>query len=235
MFFYQLAKVFCVSSGRSCCKHTWSVRGAICRHTGNDCVCVPKFRVYESIIWGMCFWENSHGRREHVESCSSTTKTTYSHWHDNCSHQTWQNSDLAWGGPPIKSDELFITRSCEVTWQTITIISPLTCDHKSWQDGDLLWGMGGFTLKVITLESYGLATSRDKLKPWYIYHQNAYGNQTWQDGGLPWGAPTQSHMTLLLSGFTRSNGKLKTYLYNHIAYIPPNLAGWRHIMRFSHT
>ena len=29
-------------------------------------------------------------------------------------------------------------------------------------------------------------------KPWYLYYQSIYGNQTWQDGNLTWRDPTHN-------------------------------------------
>ena len=40
------------------------------------------------------------------------------------------------------------------------------------------------------LWSYGLSTSRDKLKPLHSQYHSAYVHETCQDGDLPWAAPT---------------------------------------------
>ena len=62
---------------------------------------------------------------------------------------------------------------------------------------------------------YGLARSRDKLKPLYLYYHSASHHQTWWDGYLPCGFP--AHKVIWLFG--RSCDKLKPInLLYHRAY-----------------
>ena len=49
----------------------------------------------------------------------------YLHHHNAHSYQTWQGGDLLWGALTIKSCDPLITWPCEITWQTIPMISPL--------------------------------------------------------------------------------------------------------------
>ena len=63
---------------------------------------------------------------EHVESCSSSSKTLYLYNHNVYGHQTWQGGNLPYleGLPLIKSLDPLITGPCKIIWQTINI-SPL--------------------------------------------------------------------------------------------------------------
>ena len=64
-------------------------------------------------------------------------------YHNAYGHQTWQEGKLADGLLPIKPHDPSITWSCEITWQTKTIISPLPqflfYGHQTWQNGNLPW------------------------------------------------------------------------------------------------
>ena len=91
---------------------------------------------------------------------------------------------------PLKSHDAMITWSCEITWQTKTIISPLPqClrppNMAAWQ---LTW-MGSYPYSHINLWFCGLAKSFDKLKLLNLHNHSAYGHQTCQIGGLRWWSP----------------------------------------------
>ena len=67
------------------------------------------------------------------------------------------------------------------------------------------------------LWSYGLSTSRDKLKPLYSQYYSAYVCETCQDGDLPGAAPTD--VVTWWRDLARLRDKLKPfYLQYHSAY-----------------
>ena len=100
---------------------------------------------------------------------------------------------------PIKSYDHLVTWSCETTWQTKSIISPLP--HCLLPPNVVGWWL-----------SY-------KLKPLLIQYHSAYSHQTWQGGDLPWGVVTHkvtwSFIHVILQDHVT---KLKTYLRYHNAY-----------------
>ena len=84
---------------------------------------------------------------------------------------------------PIKSHDPLITWSCQITWLTKTITYP---------PPQCLWlpNMAAITLmdfyswRHMTLQSSGLARSRDKLKPLCLQNHSACCHQTWLDVNL---------------------------------------------------
>ena len=80
--------------------------------------------------------------------------------------------------------------SSDIAWQSKTIISPL--QQCLWQPNFVGWWLilRGSYLCYSTLWSHGLARSRDKMKPFYLYYHNVYGHQTRQGCDLPWRTPT---------------------------------------------
>ena len=62
----------------------------------------------------------------------------------------------------------------------------------------------GFDLqKRMTLQSRGLARSRDKLKPLYLHYHNAYDHKTWHGGDLPRVASTHKATLLHKAGLKK--------------------------------
>ena len=55
-----------------------------------------------------------------------TDKTIILHYHIGYGHETWQDDDLLVRPSPIKLFDLFVMRSCKITWHPTIIISPLT-------------------------------------------------------------------------------------------------------------
>ena len=90
------------------------------------------------------------------------------------------------GTLPMKSHVPLITWSFEITWQTETIISPLS---------QSLWPRNLLGLKgLLTIKSYNalitcLAKSKNE-KSLNLHYQSVYSHQTWQDGNFLWRAPT---------------------------------------------
>ena len=96
-----------------------------------------------------------------------------------------------------------VTWSCEITWQTKIITSPLP--QYLWPPNLAEWWLtfrSSYPWCYYTLWSHGLVSSRDKLKQLYLDYHSAYGHQTWQDDVKPWAASTYnvtlpfSHMAL---------------------------------------
>ena len=64
------------------------------------------------------------------------------------------------------------------------------------------------------LWSRGLASSRGKQKPLFLYYQSAYGRQTWQDDDLRWWAPNYKAILDPLSrGLAKQREKLKSLYF----------------------
>ena len=104
-----------------------------------------------------------------------------------------------------------ITWFCEITWQTKTIISPISQCH--WTPALKEWWV---ILSVFypqcytTLSSSGLAKLGDKLKPLYLYHYNVYYYQAWQ------GVSTiKSHEFLITWSFENTWQIKTTNFYYH--------------------
>ena len=92
-----------------------------------------------------------------------------------------------------------ITWSCQITWQTKTIISPLLrCLSPPNLTG--VW----VTINLQALWSRGLERSCEKLHLLYLYYHKATN--------------PQSHTTLWTHGHVRSCDRLKTYLHYHNSY-----------------
>ena len=97
-----------------------------------------------------------------------------------------------------KSRGSWVTWSCEITWQTKSIVCSL--QQCLWAPILARWWLtlrGSYLWTHMDLQSHGLARSRDKLKPLYLYYQNGYSQETWQDGDISWGALT--HKVIWLS------------------------------------
>ena len=92
---------------------------------------------------------------------------------------------------PIESHDPLILWSCEIIWQTKTIISLIP--QCLWPPNLAGWWLtlsGFHPLSCLTHWWRDLGRSRDKLKPLYLYYCSpCYDHQTWQGGDLPWGAP----------------------------------------------
>ena len=76
------------------------------------------------------------------------------------------------GLPSIISHDLLITWSCEIIWQTKSIISPVP--QYLWPQNLVGWWLtlrGSYRYSHLTFWLCGLAWSRDKLKP-YLYYYN---------------------------------------------------------------
>ena len=87
---------------------------------------------------------------------------------------------------PINLLNSLVTWSCEITWQTKTIISPIQqCLWPpilaGWWDieGLLPWSHMTLWLRVPT-------RSLDKLKPLYLHYCSVYGYQVWRNGDFPY-------------------------------------------------
>ena len=53
-------------------------------------------------------------------------KPLYFHWRSAYGHQTWKDGNLSWWAPTHKVTKTINTWSCKVSWQSKTIISPLS-------------------------------------------------------------------------------------------------------------
>ena len=80
--------------------------------------------------------------------------------------------------------------SSKITRQTKTIISPLTQCLNPKNLVGWWFKLGGFCPQSdMTLWSYCLPRSQDKLKPLYHHYESVYHLETWQVNYLPWEAP----------------------------------------------
>ena len=99
-----------------------------------------------------------------------------------------------------ESNEPLMIWSCEIRWQTKTIISPLI---------QYLWppNLAGLWLTLIAIHSKcymtfwsrGLSRSCEKLKSWYIHYQDAYRREFRQEYDLPRGNPTHKWYDLSIT------------------------------------
>ena len=102
---------------------------------------------------------------------------------------------------PIKSLDPLIKWSCEITWQTISIItSILQCQ---WLPNFAGWWLnlrGSYRFSHLTLYLFGLTWCPDKVKTlaYLSRHRlcycNTWGYQTWQGGSIPWRPPTHKNI-----------------------------------------
>ena len=110
-------------------------------------------------------WKNSQYLQENTSSnllswnitaVSLQLKSLYLHYHSAYGHQTWQDSNLPWWLLPKKSHDSLIAWLCEITWQTKTIISPLSeCPWPSILARGYLTLMGSCQKSHMTLWSRG--------------------------------------------------------------------------------
>ena len=117
VFLDGLTKVIWVISFYFCFRSVWSIWDLL---------------TWFSICFQVtCFRDNRYGgyKRQHIESCSSTTKkhfisNTAMHMSTKLTKEVTYHERLL----PIKSHDLLVMWSCDITWQTKTIISPLPLD-----------------------------------------------------------------------------------------------------------
>ena len=90
----------------------------------------------------------------------------------------------------MKSLDPFIMWTCEIAWQTKSVISLIP---KCLQPQNVVgyWPTlrGSYVCSHLTLQLGGVVRSKDKLKT-YLYYYNSYGQETWQSGDMPWRAST---------------------------------------------
>ena len=102
----------------------------------------------------------------------------------------WQQKLREWclmRVPTHKITRSLVTQSCEITRQTKTIISLLT--QCLWTPNLVGWWLtftSSHSSSHIILQWHDLVRSRDKLKPWYLIYNKAFGHQTCEGSDLPW-------------------------------------------------
>ena len=114
-------------------------------------------------------------------------KPLYFHWRSAYGHQTWKDGNLSWWAPTHKVTKTINTWSCKVSWQSKTIISPLS---------QLLWlpKLGRLVIYFEELQSiywHDLLFTWSCEITWQTKNIISLLPQTWQGLEKPWGALIQ--------------------------------------------
>ena len=129
---------------------------------------------------------------------------------------------------PIKSYDPLIPWSCEITWHTKTITSPLP--QCLWPPNLTSWWLtlrGSYPQRYSTIWSRGLTRSLDKLKQLYLYYHDAYCHQTWSCVTYHEGIPLIKSHDDIIKWSWKFTWQTKNIIYPLPQYLwPQNSAGW---------